>query len=59
MWPLFYFEPIEGSLSSNGEDSVFFRKIAAAGIPFYIDHWLSFESAHLAELPLQVPARSG
>ena len=31
MWPIFHFEPIEGSLSSNSEDSVFSRKCAAAG----------------------------
>lgn len=58
MWPIFHFAPIEGSLSSHSEDSVFFRKCAAAGIPFFIDHWLSFASAHLAELPLVFPARS-
>jgi hypothetical protein len=56
MWPLFHFESIEGSLFSLSEDSVFFRKCAAAGISFFIDHWLSFESAHLAELPLMFPA---
>jgi hypothetical protein len=58
MWPIFHFERIEGSLFSHSEDSVFFRKCAAAGVPCFIDHWLSFESAHLAELPLMFPASS-
>jgi len=58
MWPIFHFDRIEGSLQSHGEDSVFFRKCAAAGIPAFIDHWLSFESAHLAEVPLLFPETS-
>lgn len=58
MWPLFHFEAIEGSLSSHGEDSMFFRKCAAAGIPALIDHWLSFESAHLVEQTVFFPGNS-
>ena len=58
MWPIFHFEPIEGSLSANSEDSVFSRKCAAAGISCFIDHWLSFESGHLSDQLLVFPARS-
>jgi hypothetical protein len=57
MWPIFYFERVEGSLTSGGEDSAFFRQCAAAGVSLFIDHWLSFESGHLTEVPLMFPAR--
>jgi hypothetical protein len=52
VWPIFHFTPIEGELHTLGEDGIFFRKCAAAGIPVFIDHRLSFESAHMAEVPL-------
>jgi hypothetical protein len=52
VWPIFHFTPIEGALHSLSEDSAFCRKCAAAGIPIFVDHRLSFESAHMAEIPL-------
>jgi hypothetical protein len=52
VWPIFYFAPIEGALHSLSEDSAFCRQCASAGIPIFVDHRLSFESAHMTEIPL-------
>jgi hypothetical protein len=59
VWPIFHFAPIEGALHTLGEDGIFFRKCAAANIPLYVDHRLSLESAHMAEVPLMFEQFSG
>ena len=50
--PLFKFEPTENKVGMIGEDVFFFRKLADAGIPAFVDHGLSWEVGHLYEVIL-------
>ena len=50
--PLFMFEPTPNKIGMVGEDVFFFRKLAAAGIRPFVDHSLSWEVGHCAEIIL-------
>lgn len=50
--PLFMFEPTENKIGMVGEDVFFFRKLAQAGIRPFVDHNLSWEVGHCAEIIL-------
>lgn len=50
--PLFQFEPTEDKIGMIGEDVYFFRKVRDAGITPFIDHGLSWEVGHIADMIL-------
>lgn len=50
MLPLFKFEPTETKVGMIGEDVFFFRKCRDAGIIPFVDHGLSWEVGHIAEV---------
>lgn len=54
LWPLFSQEPIPGSPEVKGEDTYFSNRLERAGIHFYVDHGLSWEIGHIAEVVLTV-----
>jgi hypothetical protein len=37
-----------------GEDTWFCNRLADAGVPIHIDHWLSWEARHLATVPISM-----
>lgn len=52
-WPLFLSAPIdEMGRVFEGEDNYFFRRLAEAGIPVFVDHGLSWEVGHVHEMVL-------
>jgi hypothetical protein len=47
IWPLFAVEMIGDGTQIIGEDIFFFRRLAEAGVPVYLDHALSWSVGHV------------
>ena len=52
LWPLFFMEMRPDEAGFDSEDTYFFRKLRAAGVPAYVDHGLSWRVGHVHEIIL-------
>lgn len=50
--PLFVHTSSADPNQDNGEDVYFFRRLRDAGVPTWIDHWLSWETSHISQAAL-------
>jgi hypothetical protein len=54
VFPLFAQTMTEDPDASHGEDAFFCDRLTAAGIPIHVDHILSWETRHIASLPISM-----
>lgn len=52
LYPLFDRTMTDDPERSDGEDAYFCRRLHAAGIPIHVDHLLSWETKHIAQIPV-------
>lgn len=52
LYPLFDRTMTGDPEKSDGEDAYFCRRLHAAGIPIHVDHLLSWETKHIAQIPV-------
>lgn len=52
LWPLFFMEMRPDEAGFDSEDTYFFRKLRAAGVPAFVDHGLSWRIGHVHDIIL-------